>query len=204
MAVQTWTRRPLKSRETVWAARLARWLVVARLRPNQISLGSVVAAGIAGFCLLRGWYIVAAVFIQLRLLCNLLDGMVAIEGGCRSASGDIYNDLPDRVSDALILVAAGYASTWPAWSHELGWSAALLAILTAYTRILGGACGLPQDFGGPMAKPHRMAVMTAACLLALADSRVLAVGLMIVAVGSLATVALRIRRIVQRLEASAR
>ncbi len=161
-------------------------------------------AGIAGFCLLRGWYLIAAVFIQLRLLCNLLDGMVAIEGGLRSASGDIYNDLPDRVSDALILIAGGYAVAWPAWAHELGWIAALLAVLTAYCRVLGGACGLPQDFGGPMAKPHRMAVMSVACLFALIDSRALAVGLMIVAGGSLATAALRVRRIVQRLEAAAR
>ncbi|HLJ50784.1 MAG TPA: CDP-alcohol phosphatidyltransferase family protein [Bryobacteraceae bacterium] len=200
MAAQTWTRRPLRSRETAWAARLAHWLVIVGLRPNQISLASIAAAGIAGFCLVRGHYIVAALFIQLRLLCNLLDGMVAIEGGRRTRSGDIYNDLPDRVSDALILVAAGYALSSPSWSHELGWTAALLAVLTAYVRVLGGASGLAQDFGGPMAKPHRMAVMTAACLLALIDSRVLMAALIVVAAGSLITVVVRVRRIMNRLE----
>ena len=126
--------------------------------------------------------------------------MVAIEGGRRTRSGDIYNDLPDRVSDALILVAAGYALSSPSWSHELGWTAALLAVLTAYVRVLGGASGLAQDFGGPMAKPHRMAVMTAACLLALIDSRVLMAALIVVAAGSLITVVVRVRRIMNRLE----
>src|SRR5439155_1544730 len=82
--------------------------------------------------------------IQLRLLCNLLDGMVAIEGGLQSKSGDVFNEVPDRVSDALILLGAGYA-TAPAlglaWAGALGSAAALLAVLTAYVRALGATVG---------------------------------------------------------------
>jgi phosphatidylglycerophosphate synthase len=203
MAVPGLTRRPLRSRNTAWAASLARWLVKARVRPNRISLMSVAAAAIAAFCLLRGSYLLAALF-QLRLLCNLMDGMVAIEGGLRSAAGEIYNDLPDRISDALILLAAGYSLAWPGNARELGWIATLLAIMTAYIRALGGACGLAQEFRGPMAKPQRMAVMTVACLLAPIDSRVLALALIVVIAGSLVTAVLRIRRIVQQLETAAR
>lgn len=54
-------------------------------------------------------FLLAAAMIQGRLLCNLMDGLMAIEGNLKSASGEIYNDAPDRVSDALILVGAGYA-----------------------------------------------------------------------------------------------
>jgi phosphatidylglycerophosphate synthase len=201
MDAQTSNRRPLKSRNTSWAAGLARWLVQARVRPNQISLGSVVAAAIAAFCFLRESYLLAALFIQLRLLCNLMDGMVAIEGGLRSPAGEIYNELPDRVSDALILLAAGYSLSWPLYSRELGWSATLFAVITAYVRTLGGACGLAQDFRGPMAKPQRMAVMTVACLLAPIDSRAIAVALIAVIAGSLVTAVLRVRGIVHSLEA---
>jgi hypothetical protein len=43
---------------------------------------------------------------------------------------------------------------------------ALLAALTAYVRVTGASLGMGQDFRGPMAKQHRMAVLTAACLLA--------------------------------------
>jgi phosphatidylglycerophosphate synthase len=179
-------------------------LVQAHVRPNQISLASLAAAVAAGYCLLRAWYPAAALLIPLRLLCNLMDGMVAIEGGLGSASGEIYNDLPDRISDALILCAAGYSLSWPAYARELGWSAALLSVMTAYIRLLGGASGLPQDFRGPMAKPQRMAVLIAACLLAPFDTRFLALALGVIIAGSLATAALRLRRIVRQLEGGSR
>ena len=196
MASPAWTRRPLKSRTLAWPIRLASALAAHGVRPNHISIGSVAAAAFASLSLLGGHYIAAAVFIQLRLLCNLLDGMVAIEGGLRSASGEIYNDFPDRVSDALILLATGYSLSLP----ELGWAASLLAILTAYARVLGGACGLPQDFSGPMAKPQRMAILTVACLLAPFDSRILALALIVIIVGSAITVAARVYSMIKRLE----
>ncbi len=199
MAADRWNRRPLRSRNTAWASWLARLLVRARVRPNQISLASLAAAATAGYCLLRAWYPFAALFILLRLLCNLMDGMVAIEGGLGSPSGEIYNDLPDRISDALILCAAGYSLPWPPYARELGWTAALLAVMTAYIRVLGGALGLKQDFAGPMAKPQRMAVVAGACVLAPFDTRVLAVALVLVIAGSLITAGLRLQRLVRQL-----
>jgi phosphatidylglycerophosphate synthase len=126
---------------------------------------------------------------------------VAIEVGLGTPSGEIYNDLPDRLSDAMILCAAGYSLAWPWFARELGWAAALLAVMTAYIRILGGASGLPQDFRGPMAKPQRMAIMTAACLAAPFEPRAMAVALMLVIAGSLVTAARRLRQIVRQLEA---
>jgi len=145
--------------------------------------------------------VAAATFIQLRLLCNMLDGMVAIEGGLKTPTGDIFNDLPDRISDIVTLVCAGYAISGVPLGAELGWVAALLAVLTAYVRLLGGSLGLAQDFGGPMAKPHRMALMTAACLLqgvaASTDQgeRVLTVALVLIVGGSLLTIWRRTHRI---------
>ncbi len=204
-------RRPLKSRQARWAQLSAAFLIRLSIRPNHISIASVVFATFAAACLLVAprartpLLLAAAACIQLRLLCNLMDGMVAVEGGFRSPSGEIYNDLPDRISDVLILVAAGYslAPSIPA-GPALGVAAAFLAVLTAYVRVLGGAAGLPQDFSGPMAKPHRMAVLTAASLLsALKPSHapyILAAALVIVALGSLATLIRRTARIVSRLE----
>ncbi len=104
--------------------------------------------------------IICALCIQLRLLCNLLDGMVAIEGGKQSPLGILYNEFPDRIADSLLIVALGYAIALP-W---IGWFGALAAMATAYIRVFGGALGLAQDFRGPMAKQHRMAIMTAGCL----------------------------------------
>jgi phosphatidylglycerophosphate synthase len=39
----------------------------------------------------------AAIGVPRRLLCNLLDGMVAVAGGLGSPSGQVWNDLPDRI-----------------------------------------------------------------------------------------------------------
>ena len=98
--------------------------------------------------------------IQARLACNLLDGMVAMEWGKKSPLGHLYNEFPDRVADSVLIVSLGYAIGIPV----LGWFGALAAALTAYVRVFGASLGLPQDFRGPMAKQHRMAVMTAGCL----------------------------------------
>jgi phosphatidylglycerophosphate synthase len=150
---------------------------------------------------------VAAAGIQLRLLCNLLDGMVAVEGGLQTKTGEVYNDLPDRVADVLIFVAAGYAVRAWLGGLALGWSAALLAVFTAYVRMLGGTVGLKQSFIGPMAKPHRMATLTVACLLSMVEARFLQSGsilwtaLIVINLGCLVTIMRRTRRIVAEMEA---
>lgn len=147
----------------------------------------------------------AAVGIQLRLLCNMLDGMVAIEGGFRTKSGEIYNELPDRFADAMLLVGAGYSSS-AEWMHELGWAAAVLAVITAYVRALGVAAGASQHFVGPMAKPHRMATLTIACIAEMIAAflgsawPVIRLALILIAVGSLLTIARRCVRILRELE----
>ncbi|WCE02780.1 CDP-alcohol phosphatidyltransferase family protein [Pseudoxanthomonas sp. JBR18] len=159
------TRRPIAARNTGWARRLSMALAASSITPNQISLLSIVFAAMGAAML--AWVaippglLLAAVCIQLRLVCNLLDGMVAVEGGRGTATGPLYNEFPDRVADTLLLVALGHACGRP-W---LGWLCAVLAVLTAYVRVSGGALGLAQDFRGPMAKPHRMAVLTAGCVI---------------------------------------
>ena len=168
------TRRPIRARDTKWAARTARWLGRIGLRPNQISVLSVVVAGIGAACLVftnrvtpaaAGWlFVAAAICIQLRLLCNLFDGMVAVEGGFKTKSGEIYNELPDRFADAFVLVGAGYSFASTPLLVTLGWGAALAAVVTAYVRTLGAASGSAQYFVGPMAKQQRMATLTLACL----------------------------------------
>ena len=176
--------------------------------PNVISIGSVVFAAIAAAALIASklcgtdtvrvsLLILAAIAIQLRLICNLLDGMVAVEGKLGSKSGEIYNDLPDRIADPLILIAAGYATPYPA----LGWCAGLLAVFTAYVRLLGGSTGAGQDFRGPMAKPQRMAVMTIACLGEIfVREYVFIAALALIILGCIATIARRTANIKRILE----
>lgn len=202
------SRRPLASRSSGLAQRATALLLKTSVTPNQISLLSILVSGIGAAALLaapqRPWlFLVVALCVQLRLLCNLLDGMVAVEGGRGTPVGGLFNEIPDRVADSLFLVAWGYACGF-GW---LGWLAALAAACTAYIRVLGGALGLKQDFRGPMAKQHRMALLTAVCVLALAEvwlngsQWALTVGLWVVALGGLLTCWTRARAIARALEA---
>ena len=212
-------RRPIAARDTSWAQTAARWLIGTGLRPNAISVLSVVFAALGSSTLLFSrsipgvagkvaLLVFAGLCIQARLLCNLFDGMVAVEGGFRSKAGEIYNELPDRISDALLLVCAGYAAApWTGWERDLGWLAATLAVLTAYVRTLGVQAGAAPQFCGPMAKQQRMATLTAACALTAGETllgwpwRVLTVALGLIALGSLANIVRRTWRIVRDLEA---
>lgn len=164
------SRRPLKSRSSRWAGAIAAGLAQAGVTPNAISFASVVFAAFGAAAFIgagRGWWapwlgwLLGAVCIQLRLLCNLFDGMVAIEGGKRSATGDVWNEAPDRLADILLLGAAGVGGGVP-WAGAL---AAVASVLTAYLRALGASLTGEQDFSGPFAKPQRMAVLTGVALL---------------------------------------
>jgi len=202
-------RRPIKTRSAGWAKRFTDELVKRDISPNQISVISMLFAlfgavtlyidnGVAGS-------ILCIVGIQLRLLCNLFDGMVAIEGGKQSAVGSLYNEFPDRVADSLLIVGLGFAIG----QSDLGWFAALAAALTAYVRVFGGSLGLTQSFMGPMAKQHRMAVMTVALLLNVVETLyyathyALLIALVIIALGSVATCVTRTLAIARQLKGNA-
>ena len=168
-------RRPLKSRELPFFKNLAARLARGGATPNGISFASIGFGCCAGAALaatahfdgglLRACWLGAAVGIQLRLLANLLDGMVAVEGRKGGPVGDLWNEAPDRVSDAAIFIGAGYAA---GSAPVLGFAAALVAVFVAYIRALGASVGAGQCFLGPQAKPQRMALMTGVCVLSAA------------------------------------
>ena len=211
-------RREIPQRTTGWARRLARGAQNIGLTPNGVSIASVVLAaigcaafvgvGVATASGSSGWRVglllVAAATPPLRLFCNMLDGMLAVEGGLQSPVGDLYNELPDRISDVLFLAGAGYAAVAVPGGVAVGWVAATLALLTAYVRSLGAAQGLSNHFEGPMPKPRRMWILVAGTLLSLLEpvttvplgvpaGAVLVVALGVIGLGSLATVVVRLR-----------
>ena len=214
-------RRPIASRERRIWQRVASFLAAHQVSPNSISIMGMLVGVIAGILLARtrfvaddaaqrALWLMAAAGIQLRLLANMLDGMVAIETHKASRVGELYNELPDRVSDVAIIIGAGYASgSLP----EFGYVAACLSILTAYVRAVGKANGVANLFIGPMAKPHRMFVLTvAAVLMALlprnwrpvwASFTVVSFALAIIIIGCVVTVVRRLRMIVRHLQEAA-
>ena len=209
------SRRPVRIRGAGWVQRLAAALARAEVRPNWISLAGFLAAVGCGLCLVAAprvgvgagstLLVVAAALLMVRGLCAVLDGLVAVEGGLGGPAGEIANDFPERLSDSVVIVCAGYAV--PAWAPAaaVGWLAALLAALTAYTRVLAASLGVRGMFLGPMGKQQRIAILVGAMLLAAAlrpwggDGGVLAAALGVVCAGAAVTIVRRIRRIVREL-----
>ncbi|MCK5215307.1 MAG: CDP-alcohol phosphatidyltransferase family protein [Candidatus Omnitrophica bacterium] len=187
-------RRPLKTRGKKWVGILTKTLLKTNIKPDQVSMIGIVFAVLAGLSLYfskdtsSSYYLLfAAGFIQLRLLCNMMDGMIAVEGNIKSKFGEIFNELPDRYEDVFILVCAGFAAS----NIALGWAAATFAVLTAYIRAFGASLGTKQYFCGPMAKPHRMFTLTVVCLIEgflNMQGRALEYGLLIIVMGCLITV----------------
>jgi phosphatidylglycerophosphate synthase len=213
-------RRPLASRDLKIMRRAASWLIARDVPANAVSLSSIAFAALASLCLAathstngagsRVLFVLAALFVQLRLLANLLDGMIAVGSGLASPEGELYNEVPDRVADALILIGAGFSA---GGTPALGYLAALVAVFVAYIRALGGSVGAQSLFMGPMAKPQRMAAITAACVYCAAVPAgwpagpssetfgAISITLALIVAGGVLTAARRLRRIAAVLRA---
>jgi phosphatidylglycerophosphate synthase len=155
-------RRPIPAREHQLSKKIASWLANMGAGPNSISIFGMIAGIVSGLCYAAtSWsdehhailFIVGAVFVFLRLLANMFDGMVALILAKPNPLGEIFNDAPDRVSDCAILIGCGFSINS---SPTAGFYAALFAMMTAYIRAIGKCSGAPQSFLGPMAKQQRM------------------------------------------------
>ena len=216
-ATEAMDRRPIATRNRKWAQAATVWLASRNVSPNAISIAGMCACIVAGIALgatsiadYRVLWLIAALGAQLRLTANMLDGMVALASGRASKTGELYNEVPDRISDAAVFIGAGFA-----WGGNvtLGYIATILAIFTAYVRAAGKIAGAPNEFCGPMAKQHRMLVITLICLysamtprswqmITLNDSEIglMSLGLVIIIAGCAITVIRRVCRIAHALK----
>src|SRR5438045_1882357 len=211
-APQTIDRRPIATRNRRWTQSATMWLASRNVSPNVISIAGMCACIAAGIALSltsvtyhRVFWLIAALGAQLRLTANMLDGMVALASGRASKVGELYNEIPDRVSDAAVFIGAGFA-----WGGNiaLGYIAAFLAVFTASVLVAGQIAGAPNEFCGPMAKQHRMLVVTLICLysavtprswqiISFNDSQIglMTLGLAVIILGCVITVFRRVSRI---------
>src|SRR6266568_5766721 len=215
-APQTIDRRPIATRNRKWAQSATAWLASRNVSPNVISIAGMCACIAAGIALsltsiadYRVLWLIAALGAQLRLTANMLDGMVALASGRASKTGELYNEVPDRVSDAAVFIGSGFAF---GGNPMLGYIATILSIFTAYIRAAGKMAGAPNEFCGPMAKQHRMFVITLICLYSAAVPRawqifhfgnlevgVMSFGLALIIAGCLITIVHRLNRIARAL-----
>jgi len=209
---QVGDRRPLESRGWAISQRVAEWLAKNHVNPNIISIGAMVCGIAAGLAFAatsgvshHGWllWLGGALFVQMRLLGNLYDGMVAVLRQIASSVGELFNEVPDRVSDAATLIGFGYAAGSNAL---LGFVATCFALFLPYLRAMGKVAGAQQEFCGPMAKQQRMAVVTIAAIICAVipraiDWKVPTYALWLVIGGCMVTCVRRLHRIAATLQA---
>lgn len=207
----TLDRRPIAARDFPLARSIAGWLARRGTSPNDISIAGLIFGVAAGAAFGAAWWVpggavvfwlIGAVLVQLRLAANMFDGMVAVARGIASPVGELYNEVPDRLSDTAILIGVGIAA---GGNWALGLAAALAAVATAYVRAVGKSVGAASDFSGPMAKQQRMFLVTALALWSaltpanwqeeLFGFTLPTLVLVVIIVGAIATAARRLRRI---------
>jgi phosphatidylglycerophosphate synthase len=129
-----------------------------RIHPDVFTYGAQLLSLIAGWAFFttgtnRLWLWLAIPCLLLRLLFNLMDGLLAREIGLADRWGEVKNEFGDRIADLIIftgLAFGGYAD-----ARLVGLVLALVLCIS-YLGILGKALGGPRVYGGLFGKGDRM------------------------------------------------
>jgi hypothetical protein len=169
-----------------WALNLGRFLAQHNVTPNDISLFGVVFAATAGAAFYFSLQpdaldrtlllLLAAVAIQLRRLSGRLHTIVSRES-VQPRPHAIFNDLPNRIADALIIVPAGYAVQNLPFGLELAWGASFLGLFSAYVGQIGN--NAPEPRSRITIKNLSMMLLSAASVLSVFDRMIYLPGIML-------------------------
>jgi CDP-diacylglycerol--glycerol-3-phosphate 3-phosphatidyltransferase len=129
-----------------------------RIHPDVFTYGALILSLVAGWAFFSAganllWLWLAIPCLLLRLLFNLMDGLLARETGLADAFGEVKNEFGDRIADVSIfmgLAFGGYADA------RLAGFALALILCGSYLGILGKALGGPRVYGGVFGKGDRM------------------------------------------------
>lgn len=194
-----------KPRLQAWLNPLASGVARRGVSADALSLAAVILAAVGGGALALGAREPAALLLvpvvaALRLVLNILDGMVA-----RAAAsgphvlGEVWNEVADRAADGLFLV--GLAAV-PAVGPWLGLGGLLTAMAASYVGLASKAAGGRRLYGGIMSKPGRMLVLAVAAPVAFVtgDLSWLAAAGWLILVGSVVTIGQRLRTAISELD----
>ena len=180
---------------------IAHWLVRRRVSADVLTLAAMPVGALGGTVLALGsraplLLLLVPVLAALRLVLNLLDGMVARETATAHPLGELWNELADRVADVLFI---GGMALHPDVEPLLAVGAALTAVLASYAGIAARAAGGRRQYGGIMSKPGRMGTLAVAAPLCAAtgDAHWLVIAAWVILIGAGIT-------LVQRVAAAAR
>jgi phosphatidylglycerophosphate synthase len=127
----------------------------------------------------------------LRLILNLLDGMVARTTGSAHPMGEMWNELGDRLADVLFIGGLAFVE---GVDPRLVLAAVAGGLLASYAGITSRAAGGSRQYGGVMSKPGRMVTLAVAAPLAFVsgDPVWLSVAAAVILIGTAITLVQRV------------
>jgi len=173
-------------------------LAAAGMSADALTWAGLVFCGIGGVAFWLGrdgtvWLLGVAVAALLRTIANALDGMVAVATGSSHPLGEWFNEVADRVGDAVfflpIMTVTGVPDPLVA-----GTLAVVLTVSFAGNAVK--AAGGERIYGGVMGKPDRMFLLGSAALIGFGvedHSVAIEVVLWIILAGAVATFVARMR-----------
>lgn len=136
---------------------VARWLVLAGLTANQITVLAFCLSVAVGMLALssRRMLLLLPAFFVLRMTLNALDGMMARDHGQESHLGACLNELGDVVSDCVLYLPFVRQPEFdPLWMGAV----IVLAVITELAGIMVVIIGARRRYDGPMGKSDRTLV----------------------------------------------
>jgi CDP-diacylglycerol---glycerol-3-phosphate 3-phosphatidyltransferase len=134
-----------------------------KVQPDTFTYGALALSGLAAFALLQAgsnrlWLWIVPACVLVRLLLNLLDGLVARDLGLADQWGEVKNEFGDRIADTAIFLGLAFGGYSDARLSAL---ALALILCASYLGILGKVVSGSRIYGGVFGKGDRMISLAA-------------------------------------------
>jgi CDP-diacylglycerol--glycerol-3-phosphate 3-phosphatidyltransferase len=161
--------------------------------PNLLTISGVVLVAFGAWQIVEKHFVVAAIIFLMSFPLDALDGATARAYGENRPFGAFLDSTLDRYSDALIF---GAFSLYYAHEHDMWMVFASLvalhgALTVSYTRARAEGLGLDCKEGW-LTRLERLILVITALFLTLFDARLMAAGIVILAIGTQVTALQRI------------
>ena|SRR5690554_5309412 len=127
------------------------------IRPNHVTIFSVVLSALAAVLIAQGHLMSAAWVFFGAMACDLIDGLLARSLDMQSSSGAFFDSFCDRTSEAIIFGALAYLGR-DGLLFAVSFWALVASFLISYARGRGEALGVDCKVG-LMQRPERMLLL---------------------------------------------
>ena len=175
----------------------ARALLRKNVTPNQITiLGSVGTIAVSLIFFTRGIFFLGTITLLLFIFSDLVDGTMARLSGLSSRWGAFLDSTADRVVDASLIGSVTYFLYLEQDPLQtVAWFALAGGFLVSYVKARAEAAGFRCDGGFAERAERVIILLTAVGFAGLGVPYILAVGIWILAISSLATFIFRVHQV---------